>query len=1082
MRDALDLAYEVDGSRVDAGTFYAVACDPHRSVAVEACAGAGKTWMLVSRILRALLEGAEPHGILAITFTKKAAGEMRQRLQEWLAEFAHASPGRLEQELLARGVPAADTARLREPLRTLHTRVLADGRGVQIRTFHSWFAALLRNAPIATLEELGLPPRHTLLEDDAEAIDRVWRRFHVTIAAQPEARADYEASVAAHGRFQTQKALRAALDKRVEFTLADAEGIVDGSVQHWHQVFPQFAAADEPTALVAAPGPLRDAWWLAAGALGRASAPTFSACGAQLERALSDGDLDGALQALLTQKLEPRKFSDKLAGIDDVRHAQQLALQVCQARAHHEAWLHQQRIARLARVLLAEYAALKRAEGLVDMADVEQAAHRLLSDAVLSGWVQERLDARVRHLLVDEFQDTNPLQWQALHAWLSGYTGAGTAPSVFLVGDPKQSIYRFRRAEPQVFAAAQRFVVQGLGGARLACDHTRRNAPEVLDAVNQVMQQAQQAGQYEGFRPHSTASGDRGTLLRLPVVERPAAQRTGEAETEELAVWRDSLTMPRELPEEHLVALECRQAARWIAGRLAQGLRPADILVLARKRDRLGVMEDELRELRIPAQQPEKTELGEAPEVQDVVALLDVLVSPGHDLSLARALKSPLFGLDDAHLVEIATLARRRKAEGAPRSWLALLRAGDDLSAPLATAGVTLGRWQGWVDRLPPHDALNAIYHQGDLLARYAGCVPPALRDATLANLRALLGAALQLEGGRYATPYAFVRALKAGGVTGPAVAQPDAVRLLTVHGAKGLEAPLVLLLDTDAAGARADSMGVLVDWPGEAPRPRRFTFLASESRPPACNVEALSAEQAARQREELNALYVAMTRARRELVVSSVQPRTAAEGSWWQRLAPLCQPVEVAPDQPAATAQDDRRTVQLAVLPEPAPAAGAPSGRKDPGSRASRFGEAVHQLLEWHGGGMSSPSGAALARLARSHGLDAAQLEQARGMAARILAGEGAWAWDPAHVEWSGDEIELVHQGDVLRLDRLVRHRDGGWWVLDHKSASHPERDAALLAQLRRYVEAVAALHPGEPVAGAFLSGDGRLVRLDVA
>ena len=238
MSDAMDLAYEVDGRRVEAGTFYAVACDPRRSVAVEACAGAGKTWMLVSRILRALLEGTPPHGILAITFTKKAAGEMRQRLQDWLGEFAQAAPERLDQELLARGVPAGQLAVLREPLRTLHARVLADGRGVQIRTFHSWFAALLRNAPIATLEELGLPPRHTLLEDDAEAIERVWRRFHVTVAADPASRTDYEASVAAFGRFQTQKALHSALDKRVEFTLADADGVVAASVRHWHELFP----------------------------------------------------------------------------------------------------------------------------------------------------------------------------------------------------------------------------------------------------------------------------------------------------------------------------------------------------------------------------------------------------------------------------------------------------------------------------------------------------------------------------------------------------------------------------------------------------------------------------------------------------------------------------------------------------------------------------------------------------------------------------------------------------------------------------------------------------------------------------
>jgi ATP-dependent helicase/nuclease subunit A len=100
--------------------------------------------------------------------------------------------------------------------------------------------------------------------------------------------------------------------------------------------------------------------------------------------------------------------------------------------------------------------------------------------------------------------------------------------------------------------------------------------------------------------------------------------------------------------------------------------------------------------------------------------------------------------------------------------------------------------------------------------------------------------------------------------------------------------------------------------------------------------------------------------------------------------------------------------------------------------------------------------------------------------MAARIVAGEGAWAWDPSQVAWAGDEVELVDAGEVLRLDRLVRHRDGRWWVFDHKSAAHPDRDATLQAQLRRYVQVVSALYPGEPVAGAFLTGEGRLVRVD--
>ena len=169
-----------------------------------------------------------------------------------------------------------------------------------------------------------------------------------------------------------------------------------------------------------------------------------------------------------------------MVGIERVRAAQELVLRVVAARLQQAAWLYQQRMARLSRVLLKEFAALKREHGWVDMNDVERAALVMLSDPVLSGWVQERLDARIKHLLIDEFQDTNPLQWQALSSWLSGYRAGprrrGARPACSSSGDPKQSIYRFRRAEPQVFKAAKAFVRDGLGGDLLSCDHTRRNA------------------------------------------------------------------------------------------------------------------------------------------------------------------------------------------------------------------------------------------------------------------------------------------------------------------------------------------------------------------------------------------------------------------------------------------------------------------------------------------------------------------------------------------------------------------------------------------------------------------------------
>src|SRR5438105_326977 len=595
-----DLAYEHNGRRVARDRFYEIACDPRRSVVVEACAGAGKTWMLVSRMLRALLDGAQPHEILAITFTRKAAGEMRQRLHEWLQAFAAAKPHELDQALAQRGI--VPQPRLRDALQGLYARLLASGRPVQVRTFHSWFAALLRSAPLSVLEALELPANYDLLEDDAEAIALVWRGFYAAVASDPEARHDFEASVAAFGRSQTQKALHAALAKRVEFVLADAHGVVEASVKPFAEVFAPFAAFARPEDVLDG-DVARARWLLRARELGAEKNKTPQKAAQLIVDAFETADL--AERFSLLRKAFFVAGEDRLTAnlvqFPPAQAAEPELQALCAARAQHEAWLHHGRITRLARLLIARFGALKRERGWIDMNDVERAALAMLSDPVLSGWVQERLDVRVKHLLIDEFQDTNPLQWQALHAWLASYAGAGERPGVFIVGDPKQSIYRFRRAEPQVFLAAREFVAQALDGDVLSCDHTHRNAPPLVAIVNGVMGQAQEQGLYTGFRAHTTESTEQGGAWRLPRIER-VRKPAPAADADAPLAWRDSLTAARELPEEKLVTLECRQAAAWIAAQLARGVEPADVMVLARRRDRLGVMEDELRALHIPAQ------------------------------------------------------------------------------------------------------------------------------------------------------------------------------------------------------------------------------------------------------------------------------------------------------------------------------------------------------------------------------------------------------------------------------------------------------------------------------------------------
>ena len=1103
-------AYEHNGAPCSRAAFYAIACDPRRSVAVEACAGAGKTWMLVSRILRALLDGAAPQEILAITFTKKAAGEMRERLQQWLADFAapraaetpEAWQQRLDAELLARGIEPQRLPSQREQLQNLYQSLLAQGRPVQIRTFHSWFAALLRSAPLSVLQQLGLPSSYELLEDDADAVAEVWRRYLRRVAGDADLSADYAALVATLGRHRAHAALEGALARRVEFLLADAAGHVDDAVEPFDVLYPRLAGVAQP------------ADWLLQRAAGRALlqdaaralaplARTYAAKGAELLAALEAEDWDGVVAALFTKNGTPRAFSKHTH--DDVRAAQNEVEAVLAAEAQHAARQYHLRMTRLTRPLIESFAELKRERGWVDMSDVERAALTLLSDPFLSGWVQERLDARTRHLLIDEFQDTNPLQWQALHAWLSSYAGAGggtSAPSVFIVGDPKQSIYRFRRADPQVFIAAQDFIVNALDGDRLACDHTHRNAPEVLGAVNTVMLAAQAADEFSGYRAHSTESTARGHIGALPLIPRPDRAATGEGDE---PVWRDSLTTPRVVLEDSLRTLESRQAARWIASRIAAGVPPDRLMVLARKRLPLGELQAELRQLGIACEQPEQQVLGEQAAVQDVLALVDALVSPGHDLALARALKSPLFDLTDDDLVRIALAVRactpsppwgERSGEGQPApdtpppprrtppAWLEVLPKTELPALDTHALAADLTQYRHWLLTLPPHDALQAIYSHRDVLARFAAAAPAPERAQVLAQLRALLAAALRVQGGRFLTAYQWLRALRRQRLPAPRPSAPQAVQLLTVHGAKGLEADEVLLLDAASAAPRGGGPTTLIDWPGEQPAPTRLVFLASEGAPPPGVADLAAQEAAAQAREELNALYVAMTRARGRLVLSGVTPYSQPASSWWQRIEALAEPLPVPQDAVAPAGDEDSfAMLELppALVQQAQEAIESEVAKAEP-TDTSRVGEAMHWLLEH---AADTPQGWLPERVAqarRRFGADADQAVRAEILARRILTGDAAWAWAGGEVLEAFNEIELTHQGQRLRIDRLVRrragaHGDEAWWVLDYKSAARPERDALLVEQLGRYREAVSLIHPGQTVVAAFLSADGRVV-----
>lgn len=912
-----------------------------------------------------------------------------------------------------------------------------------------------------------------LIEDTRELESELFVRLHRKLLADDTLRADFRSLVRDHGRFKVRKWLLAAWDKRIEIELADAAGTLQDSVpaandtevparallgQPWRNRLRQLALVLDtrgPTAKEAAAG-------LFAASMQTEARPAFEA----------------AWAALFTKEGSPRK---QLGTIEALPLVQSELDQLAERIREHDAWCDHLRMVRLSRALLVEYAALKRERGLADMADLERCALALLRDSLLAAWVQERLDAQVRHLLIDEFQDTSPLQWQALHAWLCAYAGAGGGasgqrpPALFVVGDPKQSIYRFRRAEPRVFAAAREFVVEGLGGAVLECDHTRRNRPEVLSAVNAVFGTD---AVYAGFRAHTSevdAAGEPSVFV-LPQVERPREGRSSDAMPMPLE-WRDSLTTPRREPEEVLRQQEADLVAQAVHRLVTrEGVAPGEIMVLCRQREPLRLLAQSLQALHLPFAAADDAPLAESPEARDLIALLDALASPRHDLSLAHALRSPCFGASDRDLQWLAL--RSREGSG---SWREALDGAPEglLSAVLRRARDLLAVWQEASLQLPPHDLLDRIVAEGEVHARVAAAVPPERRASALAAIDALLAHSLAQGQGRFATPYGFVRALRRRALVIAAPGQLDAVQLLTVHGAKGLESRIVFVMDADPERRNNETATVLVDWHVDEAAPRRCAFIAAESRVPAALSGLMSYEFRAREREEKNGLYVAMTRARERLVFSATQPYIRPSAiSWWQRVTGHA---ELWVPGPATAMAASAVPIRLPALPEwepaPPPVARQPSPDDGP---ATRLGRAVHRVLEWCAA-KADPDHVLRCSTRAAEEFSVESAHEVARVAQAVLGSSAAarFLHDPT-LRWAGNEVGIAVGGAVHRIDRLVQLANGQWWVLDYKLSGTPLHEPAHLEQLRAYRNAVAELEPGASVCCAFVTGAGELIEID--
>jgi ATP-dependent helicase/nuclease subunit A len=874
------------------------ASDARVSAWVSANAGSGKTTVLSHRVIRLLLDGADPAKVLCITFTKAAAANMANKVFGILSDWATMPDADLDAAIAALGEPVPDAAR-RARARRLFARALDTPGGLKVLTIHGFCERVLKQFPF----EANVPAAFSVLDErlEAELVAAARDRVLATAVEHPDGPEGQALSaiVGEVSDFAFGLGLQAALGQRrllgrlmgagaarhTDARLAAALGLAGGET----------AAGIE--ARILGEGLARDDWpeliaWLAAGGVNDGKR---AAC---LREAAGAGDADTARacylglffkddgEPRLGSQLATKRTRDRNPAFAAMLDGEQERL-VALLERRRAAACRERTIAllTLAEAVRTHYEAEKAARGALDFADLILKTRALLQrDA--AAWVLYKLDGGIDHVLVDEAQDTSPEQWDIVAALTAEFTaGAGARPvlrTVFAVGDEKQSIFGFQGAAPEAFGTMRNsyrdaHAAAGAAFEALQLTQSFRSAGSVLGAVDRVFERPEAYSgltfdavrtQHETARPHHPGRVEVWPPVAPPRVALP--EKVWNAPFDEMPATSGVVVLAERIAD---------AVSGWIAGRDALGpcrpVPPGEILVLIRTRGPL--FEALLRALKregVPIAGADRLEIGAHIAVMDCLALADALAQPQDDLALAAVLKSPLFGLDDDDLIRIAP-----ERDGSLRD---ALRAAAPGMPAYAAAERKLVQWADEASRLPPFDFFARVLGRDGgrraFRARLGGEVDDPLDEFlrialafAAAETPTLTGFAAWMR----AASTEVKRDLEVGG---------GAVRVMTVHGAKGLEAELVVLADIGEPPTGRDDPPLFL-LPDPVPGvPDLLAWSPRKDLDPAPVRAARQAGQAREAAERRRLLYVALTRAKDRLVVTA---HTTAQADGTPRIPP---------------------------------------------------------------------------------------------------------------------------------------------------------------------------------------------------
>ncbi|MFV0293013.1 MAG: double-strand break repair helicase AddA [Paracoccus sp. (in: a-proteobacteria)] len=860
--------------RNDATRRQITAADPNRSTWLTANAGSGKTRVLTDRVARLLLEGTRPERVLCLTYTKAAATEMQNRLLKRLGQWAMLPDAALRAALLDLGVeglpdlPAA---------RRLFAQAIETPGGLKVQTIHSFCAALLRRFPL----EAGVPHGFTELDDRSATLLRAEVLEAMAVEHAPEM-ADITAIHSGDGLdgFLALLAHGGIISGDPE-SIRDAVGLPDGFSRE--DLLAQVFTGGEARLLrgvaeAAAKGSANDVKlsntllrgnWDAPGLAEQVLLEDVFLYGEGARKAVPFSAKTGAVPTKAMREGPCVGFMDDLDALME-RVADARFLRIGLEFAEQSMALN-----RFGHEFFRRYEARKAAAGWLDFDDLIIRAGGLLSDAAMAQWVLFRLDGGIDHILVDEAQDTSPDQWRVVERLMAEFT-AGVSDRVrtlFVVGDPKQSIYSFQGADIAVFEArraefATRFAAVEQPMQQLDLEYSFRSSPAILTAVDATF--SGDSGQGLGQSSHHRAflSDHPGRVDLWPVIEAPEQpdESPWEEPVDQLAPDAAPTRLADEIARQIGIMLDPVSGVSITTGDGVRRMRAGDILILVQGRQSalFGEIIRALKAAELPVAGADRLKLGAELAVRDIRAMLNFLATPEDDLSLAALLRSPLIGLDEDALYRLAH--GRKQGE---YLWTRLRASEHD--AARALLGDMIDH-----SNLRPFDLISRLLNRHDgrenLLARLGAEAEDGIDE--------LLTQALAYERTEAPSLTGFLVWLSADDLE--VRRQPGSgvglIRVMTVHGSKGLESPVVILPDTKARRAwRPPEVLRLKDaapiLPGRSAERPEFAQDAVE------NAARLDAE------ERKRLLYVAMTRAESWLIVATAGDPGTGEDSWYSMI-----------------------------------------------------------------------------------------------------------------------------------------------------------------------------------------------------